>query len=181
MFLLFLARGYFQVPCCFRGVYWMLLTLMHFLPIQLAWRWSIFKSENRLNTKNQMPAQKRSNTSWGSKWKNSKKNLLGTMFKIQKVHQLVWKSENSQLEEKLWRWKDDFPFQLGDWGLVSVSRLEERPYMKEKTCKIVHFSSSVYQFLEYPNILGAKYWMNKPSWKNTQRFSEFPRFICETQ
>ena len=178
MFLLFLARGYFQVPCCFRGVYWMLLTLMHFLPIQLAWRWSIFKSENRLNTKTKCQPRNEAILP-GEASEKQQKNLLGLCSRSKrsisscgnrKIHS--WKKI-----VKMERW---FSFSIG-WLRSGFGFQAWRKAIYEgKTCKIVHFHHQSINFLNirisWEQSIG---WTNHPEKHTT--VSEFPRFICETQ
>ena len=123
-----------------------------------------------------MPAQQRSNTSWGSKWKTAKKPP-GTMSKIQKVHQLVWKSENSQLEENCEDGKMIFLF---NWVIEVWFRFPGlkkghiwRKNLQDWCIFIISLSIS---WISWEQSIG---WTNHPEKHTT--ISEFPRSICETQ
>ena len=89
----------------------------------------------------------------------------------------VWKIPHGR---QLWRWMEDyFPFQLGDWGLVSVSGLEKRPYMIRKSlldCCISTIRLSI-SWVSWDQSIG---WPKHPE-KTHRSVSEISEVNGETQ
>ena len=148
---------------------------MHFLPLQLACRWRTLKrfffSDSKLKpnaspeTKQYFLGSKAVVKTTEHAWAKNLKIIVWEIFG-------KWKHGR-----QLWRWmEDDFPFQLGDWSLVSVSGLEKMAiYDSEKPARLLHFYHPSINVL---SILGPKYWMTKTSWKkHTDQFPRFPRWM----